>query len=169
MNAGIPEREVGDACVELEVVEPERRRVRELPRDGAALRLPRRCAASRRGSVIVSARLRSSVAAGGGAGRGRSPLLATRAATQPLDVPSCGSVFKNPPGDYAGRLIEAAGLKGTASAARRSRRCTRTSSSTRGGATASDVLALIRIAQERVREHSGARLEPEVRIVGGSA
>ena len=43
----------------------------------------------------------------------RQVLLERRKATQPLDLPSCGSTFTNPPGDYAGRLIEAVGLKAT--------------------------------------------------------
>ena len=89
-----------------------------------------------------------------------------RRRTQPLDRPTFGSTFRNPPGDYAGRLIEAVGLKGH-----------RVGNATwsdvhanfivnLGGATAADVLALIRLARTRVREQFGIALETEVRFLG---
>lgn len=92
-----------------------------------------------------------------------------RAASQPLDLPSFGSTFRNPPGDFAGRLIEAAGLKG--------HRIGGAEISTRhanfvvnsGGATARDVLALVRLMRDRVRERFGVSLETEVRLVGDFA
>ncbi len=80
--------------------------------------------------------------------------------------PNAGSVFKNPPGDYAGRLIEACGLKG----ARRGG----ASISLRhanvivneGGATAADVFELMRLARDSVRERFGITLSPEVEMLG---
>ena len=96
-------------------------------------------------------------------------LLARREKTQPLSVPSCGSVFKNPPGDYAGRLIEAAGLKGHRVGGAQISPLHANFIANLGGATASDVMELIRLAKERVRAQSGTRLECEVRIVGGAA
>jgi UDP-N-acetylmuramate dehydrogenase len=93
-------------------------------------------------------------------------LLARRNAAQPLGIPSCGSVFRNPPGDFAGRLIEQAGLKGLR----------------RGGAMvsdkhanfilnvddarAADIEALIGEVQAAVQRTSGVLLEPEVRVIG---
>lgn len=92
--------------------------------------------------------------------------LARRRATQPLDLPSCGSVFRNPPGDYAGRLVEACGLKGhhiggAEISARHGNFIVN-----RGDATAADVMACIRTAWERVRETQGVTLVPEVRVLG---
>jgi len=86
--------------------------------------------------------------------------------TQPIDKRSLGSTFKNPPGDSAGRLIEAAGLKG--------RRIGGAQISPKhanfivnvGGATADDVLALVAEMRDAVRERFGIELEPEIRIVG---
>ncbi len=93
-------------------------------------------------------------------------LLAQRAASQPLRVPSCGSVFRNPPGDHAGRLIEAAGMKGaTHGGAMVSPKHANFIVNT-GGATAADIEALILKVQEEVERQFGVRLEPEVRIVG---
>ncbi len=88
-----------------------------------------------------------------------------RRRTQPTD-PSVGSIFKNPAGDYAGRLIEQAGMKGT--------RVGNVEVSTvhgnfivnRGGAMAEDVMALIAEVRERVRERTGIVLELEIEIVG---
>jgi UDP-N-acetylmuramate dehydrogenase len=89
-----------------------------------------------------------------------------RRRTQPLDRPTFGSTFANPPGDHAGRLIEAVGLKGH-----------RVGNATwsdvhanfvvnLGGATARDVLALMRLARARVLAQHGIRLETEVRLLG---
>jgi UDP-N-acetylmuramate dehydrogenase len=96
-------------------------------------------------------------------------LLARRAATQPLDVPSCGSVFKNPPGGYAGRLIEAAGLKGERHGGAQISPLHANFIVNTGGATAADVLALIGHARAAVRLRTGVLLEPEVRIWGRGA
>jgi len=97
-------------------------------------------------------------------------LLLRRGETQPTREPSCGSTFRNPPGDYAARLIEAAGLKGTMiGGARVSEKHANFIINT-GTATAADIEALIVRIQERVEQASGVRLETEVRIVGeGSA
>jgi len=93
-------------------------------------------------------------------------LLRQRNATQPIGEPSCGSVFKNPAGDFAGRLIEAAGLKGTTHGGAQISSVHANFIANTGGATAKDVLALIHEAQLRVKRTSGARLVREVRIVG---
>jgi UDP-N-acetylmuramate dehydrogenase len=93
-------------------------------------------------------------------------LLEQRAATQPIGLPSCGSVFRNPPGDHAGRLIERVGLKGYCiGAACISPKHANFIINT-GGARASDIEALIALVQERVATAEGVHLEPEVRIVG---
>ncbi len=92
--------------------------------------------------------------------------LQRRMATQPLDLPSCGSVFRNPPGDHAGRLIESVGLKGWRSGgACISERHANFIVNT-GDATANDVMSCIRTAWERVRDHAGVVLVPEVRVLG---
>lgn len=92
--------------------------------------------------------------------------LTRRRATQPLDLPSCGSVFRNPPGDAAGRLIEAAGLKGLQRGGAQISPKHANFIVNLGGATASDVLACMRAAWDGVREHAGVALVPEVHVVG---
>jgi UDP-N-acetylmuramate dehydrogenase len=95
-------------------------------------------------------------------------LLARRAASQPLNVPSCGSVFKNPEGDYAGRLIDAAGLKGERVGGAEISRVHANFIANTGGATAADVRRLMELARDAVEKETGIRLEPEVRILGRS-
>jgi UDP-N-acetylmuramate dehydrogenase len=81
--------------------------------------------------------------------------------------PNAGSVFKNPPGDYAGRLLEACGLKGaTQGGAAVSERHANVIVN-RGGARAADVLALMRRMRDAVRDRFGITLVPEVEILGG--
>jgi UDP-N-acetylmuramate dehydrogenase len=92
--------------------------------------------------------------------------LARRAATQPLDLPSCGSVFRNPPGDSAGRLVEAAGLKGWRSGGAQVSEKHANFIVNRGGATAVDVLACIRTALQEVWTQHQVLLSPEVHLAG---
>lgn len=96
----------------------------------------------------------------------RNEVLASRKKKQPWDSPSAGSVFKRPAGQYAGQLIEEAGLKG--------KQIGQAQVSTKhagfiinlGGASAADVLELIRLVQSEVREKSGVELELEQELVG---
>jgi UDP-N-acetylmuramate dehydrogenase len=93
-------------------------------------------------------------------------LIRQRQAKQPLGKPSCGSVFRNPPGDFAGRLIEAAGLKGhRIGGAEVSAKHANFIINT-GAATAADIEALIRHVQEVVAAAHGVRLVPEVHVLG---
>ncbi|MGH8501832.1 MAG: UDP-N-acetylmuramate dehydrogenase [Gammaproteobacteria bacterium] len=93
-------------------------------------------------------------------------LLTRRQATQPLGAASCGSVFRNPPGDFAARLIETAGLKsyrigGACVSDKHANFIINT-----GAATAADIEALIEFVRRRVAQVHGVELAPEVRIVG---
>ena len=92
--------------------------------------------------------------------------LDRRKATQPLDLPSCGSTFRNPEGDHAGRLIEAAGLKGFQIGAAQVSTKHANFVVNRGGATATDIRAVIETVQRRVQEQFGVALHPEVHFVG---
>lgn len=96
-------------------------------------------------------------------------LLAQRAQSQPTGVRSCGSVFRNPPGDHAARLIEAAGMKGHRIGGARVSEKHANFIVNEDGATAADIEALIEAVQARVAQNAGVRLEPEVRIVGEAA
>jgi UDP-N-acetylmuramate dehydrogenase len=93
-------------------------------------------------------------------------LLERRSATQPTQQPSCGSVFRNPPDDFAARLIESCGLKGEQIGMARVSEKHANFIVNLGGARAADIEALIRYVQERVQQVHGIRLEPEVRITG---
>lgn len=93
-------------------------------------------------------------------------MLERRKNTQPLGLPTCGSVFRNPPGDHAARLIEACGLKrcriGEAEVSEKHANFI----INRGEASALDIENLIRHVQQIVADQTGVELIPEVRIVG---
>jgi UDP-N-acetylmuramate dehydrogenase len=93
-------------------------------------------------------------------------IRARRATRQPGDYPNAGSVFKNPPGNFAGHLLEAAGLKGTriGGAAFSCRHANFIVNL--GSARADDVRGLIELAQHKVQQAIGVLLEPEVKLVG---
>jgi len=97
-------------------------------------------------------------------------LLQTRIGTQPLDLPNAGSVFRNPPGDHAARLIEASGLKGYAiGAARVSEKHANFIVNPGGRASAADIERLIEHVRATVLAKHGVDLIAEVRIVGEAA
>ena len=93
-------------------------------------------------------------------------LAARRREKQPLEYPSAGSFFKRPAGHFAGALIEQAGLKGLRVGDAQVSEKHAGFVVNRGSATAAQVRQLCRQVQDRVREHSGVSLEPEVRFVG---
>jgi UDP-N-acetylmuramate dehydrogenase len=168
MNAGIPAREVKDAIREVEVMSPTGASVRHLKRD--ELRFVYRALRGLAvGSVILSALFEVGISTPARVRAEVDRLLALRSRSQPLNLPSCGSVFKNPPGDYAGRLIESVGLKGRRIGGAQISPVHANFITNLGGATAEDVLALIEEAQEKVFDAAGIRLVPEVRIVGRKA
>jgi UDP-N-acetylmuramate dehydrogenase len=89
-----------------------------------------------------------------------------RLRTQPVKEASAGSTFKNPAGDHAGALIDRAGLKGYRIGGAQIAPLHANFILNLGAATASDVVALIRLARERVERQFGVCLEPEVQFVG---
>jgi len=93
-------------------------------------------------------------------------MLERRKATQPLGLPSCGSVFRNPPGDHAARLIETAGLKGKRIGGAEVSEKHANFIINRESASATDVEQLIRHVQDTVRAVHGVELVQEVRVVG---
>jgi UDP-N-acetylmuramate dehydrogenase len=93
-------------------------------------------------------------------------LKTKRAARQPLGMPNAGSIFKNPPGNFAGRLLEKCGLKGERRGGAAFSERHANFIVNLGGAQASEVRELIELARRRVEEQTGVRLEPEVKLVG---
>ncbi len=93
-------------------------------------------------------------------------MLERRKTTQPLGLPSCGSVFRNPPGDYSARLIEAAGLKGHRIGGAEVSTKHANFIINRDQASASDIEELIEHVRQTVLEKHGVSLKHEVRIVG---
>lgn len=93
-------------------------------------------------------------------------LLNRRIASQPLQLPNAGSVFRNPPGDHAARLIESCGLKGRQIGGARVSEKHANFIVNMGGATAADIENLINEVQAVVQQKTGIELHPEVRIIG---
>jgi UDP-N-acetylmuramate dehydrogenase len=93
-------------------------------------------------------------------------LLSRRGATQPTQLPNAGSVFKNPPGDHAARLIEAAGLKGECIGGACISELHANFIVNAGRATAADIESLIEHVRVIVERRFGVRLETEVRVIG---
>ncbi|MFP6629387.1 MAG: UDP-N-acetylmuramate dehydrogenase [Myxococcota bacterium] len=164
MNAGIGSREVKDVVLSIEVIEPGAG-ARSLPRDALDFQY-RALRGLAPGAVVVAALFEVTPSSSETVRAEVDRLLAQRAGSQPLNVPSCGSVFKNPEGDFAGRLIEAAGLKGKRSGGAQISEVHANFIANAGGATAADVRRLMELAQEAVEKEAGIQLEPEVRLIG---
>ncbi|MEJ5358266.1 MAG: UDP-N-acetylmuramate dehydrogenase [Desulfobacterales bacterium] len=163
MNAGAFGREIADLVVAVRgfTLEGE-------PFEAGRSRLSfgYRASPGLEGILIAAARLRLEPGPCDLLRRRVAEVLEMRARRQPLEFPSCGSVFKRPAGYYAGALIEEAGLKGERVGGAQVSPKHAGFIVNRGGATASDVYRLIRRIEERVFERFGVRLEREVRLVG---
>ena len=120
-----------------------------------------------RGHAIVSARLRVHDDDPGRVRERTDSIQAERKASQPYGIRSLGSVFKNPPDDRAGRLIEAAGLKGRRSGGAQISPKHANFIVNVDHATAADVLNLVRVAHDAVSEQFGVDLEREIIVLGG--
>lgn len=96
-------------------------------------------------------------------------LLAKRLATQPLNLPNAGSTFRNPPGDYAARLVEASGLKGHRIGGAQVSEKHANFIVNLGGAIAADIEQLIAQMRDTVKEKFGIELQQEVRVIGDNA
>jgi UDP-N-acetylmuramate dehydrogenase len=164
MNAGTREREVKDVVASVELFDPAEGQVRELAR--SELHFAYRRVDLPPGSVVLAASFATTPDDPDAIRERQKKGLAQRRATQPIDQPSCGSVFVNPPGDFAGRLIEAAGLKGAREGGAAISELHANFIVNLGGARAGDVLRLIERAREAVRARFGVALETEVKIVG---
>src|SRR6266849_5280361 len=119
-----------------------------------------------RGGLVIEATIQLERGDGEEAKALMARLTRERGETQPIKTKNCGSVFKNPPGDSAGRLVQAAGLKG----AREGKALVSTMHGNfivnEGGATAADVKRLIERVQVEVRRRFNIELETEVEMVG---
>ena len=96
-------------------------------------------------------------------------LMEKRSATQPLNLPNAGSVFRNPPGNHAAKLIEGCGLKGKRIGGAEVSEKHANFIVNAGGATAADIENLLEEVQAKVRQQTGIELHAEVRIVGEKA
>ena len=165
MNAGIGVREMKDVVFDIDVLDPAARCVLEIAHDQLDFRY-RALRGLEPGSIIVAARLQIEESERAKVQSEVDRLLAHRQASQPIDIPSCGSVFRNPPGHFAGQLIEAAGLKGAREGAAEISPVHANFIVNHGGATATDVIRLIERARTKVAEETGIRLETEVKLLG---
>ncbi|HJM89698.1 MAG TPA: UDP-N-acetylmuramate dehydrogenase [Dehalococcoidia bacterium] len=114
------------------------------------------------GLVVLAATLELQSRAQSEADAEMRELLAARSASQPTAGPNAGSMFRNPPGDYAGRVIEAAGCKGLTSGAASVSELHANFIVHDGSASAADIVALMSDVQRRVRDAADVWLVPEV-------
>ncbi|CUS87715.1 UDP-N-acetylmuramate dehydrogenase [Candidatus Kryptobacter tengchongensis] len=161
MNAGAYSGEISDYLIDVDVI-----------RNLELIRLNKEdCGFGYRTSgltkdVIVQARFKFPYGDVNEMRRVRREILIKRNQTQPVNFPNAGSIFKNPPGNYAGKLIEEAGLKGVQIGDAQISEKHANFIINKGNATASDVLELIKLIQDKVYEKFGIKLELEVRLIG---
>ncbi len=163
MNAGAFGEETWRHVIAVETID---RRGREHQRSATEYRVGyRQVEAPAPEEWFLGATLRFESGPAGGEAAVRE-LLERRRATQPIGQWSCGSVFTNPPGDHAARLIEASGLKGAAVGGASVSSKHANFIINHGAASANDIESLIRHVQATVERAHGLLLRPEVRIVG---
>ena len=164
MNAGAHDGQIGDIVHRIEIYRIAEARAVSILAEAAGFSYRRSLLPE--DAIVTAATVALSPGAADAIRASMERARSWRKRTQPLAEPNCGSVFKNPPGRHAAAMIETAELKGT--------RVGGAVVSTKHAnfivagpdATASDVLALIRLVRDRVRRSAGVELEPEVHLVG---
>ena len=165
MNAGAHGRELRDVLRWAEVARLSRGgTVERLPAAGLGMRY--RHTALPADAVVVRARLALRHADSDELAAEMAEMRRWRREHQPINQPSCGSVFRNPDGDSAGRLIDAAGMKGYTVGGARVSPVHANFITAAPGARAADVHAVIVAVRDAVAAHSGVRLETEVVLAG---
>jgi len=166
-NAGCWGKEMREVLVEACGFMPGSGKKKWTPAD---LRFGYRTSALREGGLkggfVVEATIQLHRGDGEEAKAQMAKLTRERNDTQPIKTKNCGSVFKNPPGDSAGRLVQAAGLRGLRQGAAVISELHGNFIVNEGGATAADVAKLIERARAEVKRRFNAELEPEVELVG---
>ena len=164
MNAGAYGGEMKDVLLNSEYVSTDGTSG-EL--DNEAMELSYRHSAYENGNlVITAASVRLAPADRNEIKSTMNDILARRKEKQPLEYPSAGSTFKRPEGNFAGALIEQCGLKGVSVGGAQVSEKHAGFIINRGGATAADILSLIKHVQARVKAQTGVSLETEIRLIG---
>ena len=164
MNAGAYGGEMKDILTEVEVLTPEGE-MKVLPLEELDLGYRHSCIFEKN-YIVLGARLHLEEGDKNAIKSRMDELARARREKQPLEFPSAGSTFKRPEGYFAGALIQDAGLKGyTVGGAQVSEKHSGFVIN-RGGATAEEVLFLIKQVQKKVKNRFGVTMEPEVRMVG---
>ena len=164
MNAGAHGREMREVLLAADVVRLGDGRVDTIAAE--ALAMSYRHTTLPDDAVVVRARLRLHRADGARLAAAMAEMRQWRRDHQPINVPSCGSVFRNPEGDSAGRLIEAAGMKGHRSGGAQVSPMHANFITVDPGSRAADVHAVILAVTEAVEQQTGVRLQPEVVLAG---
>lgn len=163
MNAGTREGEIGEKIESVVVIdssgELKTYQKKQLKFEYRSFKIPR-------SEVAIQVRLRLTRSTPEKVAEHISFFQKRRHETQPLGEPSMGSVFKNPPKKFAAELIEELGLKGIRVGGARVSEKHSNWIVNEGGATAKDVIALIGLIKDKVKEQAAIRLETEVKIVG---
>lgn len=161
MNAGAYGGEVSNHLVDVEII-----------RNGKVSRVTKEQAgftyrhASLEGAVVLGARFKLPPGDRAELMRVRRDLLIKRNRAQPVNMPNSGSMFKNPPGNHAAKLIDEAGLKGTMRGAAGISELHANFIVNHGGAKARDVVELLELARATVLKRTGITLELEIKLVG---
>ena len=163
MNAGAWGKSTGDVVTAVEILTVDGE---AMIKNRSELQFGYRKTVLPVGAVVVRALFRGTQDRPEAIGERIRDYLERRKAGQPLDYPSAGSVFKNPPQDYAGRLIESVGLKGKRIGGAMISEKHANVIVNVGGARAQDILTLMETARRTVREQTGVDLEPEIKVVG---
>jgi len=165
MNAGAFGGETWPLVEAVETMDRQGRRYLRTPEE---YQIAYRSVVGPKDEWFVAGHFRLKIAREDGLARTKA-LLEKRNETQPTGQASCGSVFRNPEGDHAGRLIEACGLKGYSIGGAVVSEKHANFIINSGDATAADIETLIQFVMTRVEEQQGVKLMPEVHIVGDVA